>query len=181
MITAIDPNAVRMESDKQQRSGASLTGVDFPTAMNAAGATAATAVSLDRGYQPAAVTQAAISGLAGAPGAFGHDASVAPYYGVSLASTPFASGGYSYGGASFAGGYTGSGASTVGTTPASGWSSQDNYEKSLLLQQMNDSNLEMIVLQTQVQDTSREFQTWTNILKTKSDTELSAVRNMRVS
>ncbi len=182
MITAIDPQAVRMQSQDKSRSELSLVGANFATTMYAAGATAGTAVAIDKGYQPAAVTQAAITGLAGAPGLVGANPSNAPYYGVSTAASPIAGGGYAYGGSTpFAGGYTGvSAGTTTGATGAyGGFSSQDNYEKSVLFQQMNDANWEMLVAQVTVNELSRDYQARSNILKTKTDTELNAVRNMR--
>lgn len=180
-IGMIDPSALRMQSNEVKKSALPGVGVtDFTAALGATGATAAAVKGGSNGYQTAAVISAATTGLTGAPGSFG-GASNAPYYGgLSTASTPFASGGYGYGSVPTAGGYVGAGIPGVGGVGAGiGAPSQDYQEKQALFQQMNDANWEMLLAQVTVNEISRDYQARSNILKTKSDTELNAVRNMR--
>ncbi len=186
MITNIDPQAVRTQTASKKTSP--LSGVGFSDFMGAAGNTAATGLAVTQGYQPAAVTSAAISGIAGAPGALG--AAGAPY-GTLQTSTPLNGIGYNYGGSGSGGpqfnagygfgpgGSSGGGFGVSGGGAYGGWSTQDNYEKNLLFQNMNDANWEMLMAQVTVNEISRDYQARSNILKTKSDTELNAVRNMR--
>jgi hypothetical protein len=145
---------------------------------------------MNQGYTPAAVTQAAITGVAGAPASFGGSAANAPYYApLGTAATPLDGGSYNYGSAQFSGGYAGVGAGVGGGVPgsygvnagygASGAPSQDYQEKQALFQQMNDANWEMLVAQVTVNDLSRDYQARSNILKTKSDAEANSVRNMK--
>jgi hypothetical protein len=148
------------------------------------------ALAMNQGYNTAAVTSAAVTGVAGAPSAFGgtQGAAAMPYTGVSIAS-PFGSGGYNYGGATYSPGYVGVGAGVGGGVPGSygvgagygapGVPSQDYQEKQALFQQMNDANWEMLVAQVTVNDLSRDYQARSNILKTKSDAEANSVRNMK--
>ena len=138
-----------------------------------------------------------MTGVANAPASFGSGpAANTPYYSPTLgtAATPFGSGGYGYGGATYAPGYTGTGAgvgggvgASYGTTGVSGSvgygtpgaPSQDYQEKQALFQQMNDANWEMLVAQVTVNDLSRDYQARSNILKTKADAEANSVRNMK--
>lgn len=181
----INPTAVRQQT--LETKSKTLPGVNFADVTTGVGNTAAAAVAVagnsQKSYQSAAVMQAAISGVAGAPGAMGGNAANAPYYGgLSTAASPFASGGYGYGGTPSAGGYVGAGVPGVGGVGAgigTSGTSQDYQEKQALFQQMNDANWEMLVAQVTVSEISRDYQARSNILKTKSDTELNAVRNMR--
>lgn len=182
----INPADVRKQTLETKRS--SLPGVGFQDVANAVGGTGATAVAVagdsQKSYQSAAVMQAAISGVAGTPGAVMGTASNAPYYSgtpLSTAGSPFVSGGYDYGSVPGAGGYVGATVpgGSVGAGVGIGVPSQDYQEKQALFQQMNDANWEMLVAQVTVSNISRDYQARSNILKTKSDTELNAVRNMR--
>lgn len=192
-IQAIDLKAMRSQVDPGKTKP--LNGIGFTDYLGAASGPAAEAMALKAGYTPAAVTQAAITGVAGAPASFGGAAST-PYYSPTLgtAATPFGSGGYGYGGATYAPGYTGTGAGIGGgvsgnygsvgasyTAPGgvSGAPSQDYQEKQALFQQMNDANWEMLVAQVTVNDLSRDYQARSNILKTKADAEANSVRNMK--
>ena len=86
------------------------------------------------------------------------------------------------GGATFAGGLNGYGGSVSipGAPGSTGYvGSQDYQEKQYLFQQMQDANYNMLIAQVTVNEISRDYQARSNILKTKSDTELNAVRNMR--
>lgn len=185
-IVAIDPNAVRSQATEKKRA----VGMDdFSAALNAAGPAAASTVALNTGqYQPAAVTQAAISGIAGTPQSFSANS---PYYmpyssTVGTTSLPLPSGGFNpYGsGANYAGGYVGGPAGTVSVNSTGsgvvGTNSTDTLaEQQQLFQQMNDANWQMLVAQVTVNDIGRDYQARSNVLKTKSDTELNAVRNMK--
>lgn len=178
-IAAIRPNEIQKRSEQSKVSN--FGGVGFSDVAGAVGAPLATAATIKGGYQPGAVTAMAVSGIAGAPAAFG-GASGAPYLGTT--GTPFGSGGYGYGGATFAGGYNGySGSVSVPGAPGgpgmAGGPSQDFQEKQYLFQQMNDANWQMLTAQITVNELSKNYQASSNILKTKSDTELNAVRNMR--
>jgi len=188
-IQAIDIKAMRAQSGDQKTKV--LNGVGFSDYMAASTGPAAEAMALKAGYTPAAVTQAAITGVAGAPASFGGAAN-APYYSPTLgtAATPFGSGGYGYSGASYAPGYAGTGAGVGGGVSGSigganygvsgtAGTSQDYQEKQALFQQMNDANWEMLVAQVTVNDLSRDYQARSNILKTKSDAEANSVRNMK--
>jgi len=184
-LTTISPSQLRTSSSENAKPSKGLGGISFLEVSSAVGGTAATTVGALKGYQAAGLVTAAASGIGGAPGAFGvgANASSAPYLGT--ASTPFGSGGYSTTGATFAGGYSGYGASVSvpggsgSVSGVSGAPSQDFQEKQVLFQQMNDANWQMLTAQITVNELSKNYQASSNILKTKSDTELNAVRNMR--
>ena len=185
-IVAISPEKVRSQTGDQKTKA--LNGIGFSDYMAASAAPAAEAVGLNKGYTPAAVTQAAITGMAGTQGAFGGNA---PYYSsasLATASSPFGSGGYGYGGATYSPGYSGVGAGVgAGTSGiygsasygASGAPSQDYMEKQALFNQMNDANWEMLVAQVTVNDLSRDYQARSNILSTKAQAEANTVRNFK--
>ena len=180
MITNIDPQALRTQTASKKSS--SLSGVGFSDFITAAGGTTAAGLAVTQGYQPAAVTSAAISGIAGAPNALGAYPSNAPYGSLQTATNPLNGIGYQY--PNGPGSQTGPGGSGGGFGANVGgaygvWSSQDNYEKNILFQNMNDASWEMLMAQVTVNEISRDYQARSNILKTKSDTELNAVRNMR--
>lgn len=180
-IVAIDPNTLRSQSDERKQ--AVLPGVGFDDVLNAANGATSTAVAMDQGYQPAAVTSAAISGVAGVPGAVG-DAGNAPYYVASTQDYQFPRGGFDYNGSPYPG-YTGGGTGIPGApgsvpgVPGVGAPSQDYLEKQALFQEMNDANWQMLLAQVTVNEISRDWQARSNILKTKSDAEINAVRNFR--
>lgn len=169
-IAAIDPNSLRTQSNESKRG---VGAADFSAAMSSVNPVATTVTSQATGqYQPAAVTQAAITGVSGAAGSL---ASNAPYYSPygSSSVTPVSTMGIA--------GYP---TPPIGGSPASGIPgisnpSQDFQEKQALFQRMNDANWEMLVAQVTINDLSRDYQARSNILKTKSDSELNAVRNMR--
>jgi len=156
----IDPSAVRAEVKKSNVSNRSGAAEAFDTVLTAVSPISVAVAATQGGYKSAAVTSAALTGLAGAGQAMGN----APYY--SGAS------GLNYSGVPFGAGY-----GTAAGVP--GVPSQDYQEKQALFQQMNDANWEMLVAQVTVNEISRDYQARSNILKTKSDTELNAVRNMR--
>ena len=185
-IQAINAEQVRMQSSDKKSSA--LPGVGFSDYIGAASAPAATAVGMNSGYTPAAVTQAAVTGFAGGANTMmSSNASSAPYYSSSpmlgTATTPFGAGGYDYGGTPYSvGGGVGTsipGGGNVGVYGSTGAPSQDYQEKQALFQQMNDANWEMLVAQVTVNDLSRDYQARSNILKSKSDAEVSTVRNMK--
>lgn len=165
-IAAMDPNSVRSQSNQGKKG---VTGQDVAVAVGSTNPFASTMAGLGSGdYKAAAVTSAAISGVAGVPGAM-HAQSNGPYfYGASSG----LSGGYlstQFGGFS----------TTDPVTGAPLAPSPDFQEKAAILEATKDANWEMLVLQVTVNEISRDYQARSNILKTKSDTELNAVRNMR--
>lgn len=168
-LTAIDPGSVRQQSTDRKKGA--LSGVGFSDYMGAATAPAAATVGVTQGYQPSAITAAAMTGVAGTPGSF--SGSNTPYFTGNGGSTVTSAG------VPYAGGYGagGTGITPVGSLP--GTPSNDFLEKQALFQKMNDANWEMLVAQITVNDIGRDYQARSNILKTKSDTELNAVRNMR--
>jgi hypothetical protein len=183
-VVSIDPNSVRASAaDKQKSSSTSaLPGIGFSDYVSAATGPAATAVAVKTNqYTPAAVIEAAMTGVAGTPNSFGANGSNAPYYsGAALGTASVPGGGYSYGGASFGGGYTSAGGSYgIGVSGTTGAPSQDYQEKQALFQQMNDANWQMLVAQVTVNDLSRDYQARSNILKSKSDTEKAIGQNFR--
>ena len=189
-ITSETKTQMRTQSGDQKNP--ILSGIGFSDYLGAASATAAPAIAMNQGYDTAVVTQAAVTGVVGTSASFGgsQGAASTPYTGVSIAS-PFGSGGYNYGGATYSPGYVGAGAGVGGGVPGSygagasagygapGAPSQDYQEKQALFQQMNDANWEMLVAQVTVNDLSRDYQARSNILKTKSDAEANSVRNMK--
>lgn len=189
-IQMIDIQSVRRES--KETKVAQLKGIGFSDALAGASNTAAPAIAMTQGYNSAAVTQAAVTGVIGTQNTFGNP-SQTPYYSPGMVGTasPFGSGGYNYGGATYSPGYVGVGAGVGGGVPGSygvgagagygapGAPSQDYQEKQALFQQMNDANWEMLVAQVTVNDLSRDYQARSNILKTKSDAEANSVRNMK--
>lgn len=169
-ITAINPESVRLQSQSKKRT---FQTDDFSALVGSTGPAASTVVGQNQGYRPAAVTSAAISGIAGTPQAVQGNA---PYY-ASAASLGTA--GYSYAGAVPAGTLPGGTVNSLATGGIPGTPSQDYLEKQKLFQMMNDANWEMLTAQVTVNELSRDYQARSNILKTKSDTEVNAVRNMR--
>lgn len=69
--------------------------------------------------------------------------------------------------------------SVIGGTTGSGNLSFEQMQE--FYRMMQQSNMQMLVLQADVQNINREFSTFSNILKSKHDTEMNAVRNIRVS
>lgn len=187
-IVTINTSEVRQQS--KQANAKKLPGVSFGDFMGPVGAIAAETVGQKTGnYNYAAMTAATATGIASAS-----SGGNAPYYGgmgvnsgagTVATNSPFSSGGYGYYGSQFnAGvGYSGPGGGTSaglgGGVGINGAPSQDYQEKQALFQQMNDANWEMLLAQVTVNEISRDYQARSNILKTKSDTELNAVRNMR--
>lgn len=177
-IVAIDPATLRTQSKFKSQSV--LPEVGFEDTLNALNPAVTTAVGVEKGYQPAAVANAAITGVAAAPGAL---AGNAPYYTAATQGgwAPPA-GGYDYSniptGTYPTGSYPGYG--TAGTNGLPGSGGFDNIARQeMLYQKINDSNWEMLVTQVTVNELSRNWQALSNIFKTKSDTEINAVRNLR--
>lgn len=172
-IQAIDITSVKKQSSAVKSGSA----VGFSDILDASNPAVYQAVAYDKGYQPALITSAAMSGLSGASGAM--TAANAPYYlGAPVATATFGTGfNGSYGTAQFGAGYGAGG--VAGGAAGLANPSQDYLEKAQLFQAMNDANWEMLVAQVTVNNISRDYQANSNILKTKSDTELNAVRNMR--
>ncbi|GEM_PF-2863950 len=188
-IASIDPNV--RESVSSQKTTPNR-GQDFADFMSTAAVGAApTAVGVAKGYQPAAVTNASITGVASGVNTFANPSTLsygagyggnAPYY--SSPSVFSASGGlttatngYQLSNTPFNGGISGGTNSLYGNV-GSGVSS-DTVARAQLFQQMNDASWDMLVAQVTVNDISRDYQARSNILKSKSDTEVSIARNMR--
>lgn len=180
-VTSIDPNSVRQSETSQKKVVSNAPG--FSETLSNMNPAASAVAGYSQGYQAAAVTSASITGVAGASNTV---AGNSPYY-----STPLAQGasvpamqvattgaGINYNFPYPTGGVTGTSPFPTGTG-VPGVPSQDYQEKQALFQQMNDANWEMLVAQVNVNNISRDYQARSNILKTKSDTELNAVRNMR--
>ena len=163
MSIVVDANAIKSQS--QSSAKPKKFGVDdFSATMSSIAPGAAEAMYQYQGSDSAAVTHAALTGVAGAANGYGY--------------------GSVYGGAPFLGGATGggyvSGAAGGLTIPGVANPSQSAVEGQYLIQSMNDSNMKMLVLQSQVQDVNREYTTLSNVLQSKHQTEINAVRNMRV-
>ncbi len=177
MDITIDPNAVRAQSSDTKIS--TFPGVGFSDFLAGASAPTSTAVGLEYGYQPAAVTQAAISGMSGslsgssASGPYRYDGMTPGLYSGSNDYSPTAFGG-SYPGVTGAGfqGYPG----VIGATGAP---SQDYLEKEALFQQMNDANWEMMVAQVRVNEISRNWSAISNIQKASDDAKMNTIRNFK--
>src|SRR5262245_4204261 len=110
-IATIDTGKMRSQSGSSKTSTLNAGFTDY---LAAATGPAATAVSLNKGYTPAAMTEAATTGIIGAQNTMAGNAGNAPYYSpmVGTASSPFSSGGYGYTGATYAPGYSTGGAGT---------------------------------------------------------------------
>ncbi len=173
-VTSIDPNAVRQSESSQPRAYNS-TAPDFTEVMNAASAPSTAAVGVNQGYQAAAVTSASLTGVVGAANSMTGNS---PYYSTPLqiaTNATYPTGGVGYPNYPSSGGIPGS--SIPGSVPGTG--SDTLAQQTELFHAMQDANWQMLVAQVNVNNISRDYQARSNILKTKSDTELNAVRNMR--
>jgi len=175
MITAIDPQAVKKSGKPVSTASAQEDFSVFMGAMAPAGYEAG--VQVAENYNAAAVTHAAMTGLSGA---------TAPYNGGYLGITSGGAGGYYSPGAFRLGDSTpaiGAGGTTGGVTPTGGLPvenpSQDFIEKEFLLRQMFDSSMSMLVLQSQVQEQSRNFTLVSNVLQSRDRTLHTMIQNMR--
>lgn len=173
-VTSIDPNAVR-QSESSQPKVYHSTAPDFTEVMNAANAPSTAAAGINQGYQAAAVTSASLTGVVGAANSM---AGNSPYYATALqvATTPtYPTTGLPY--PNYPSGGNVPGSSIPGSVPGMG--SDTLAQQTELFRAMQDANWQMLVAQVNVNNISRDYQARSNILKTKSDTELNAVRNMR--
>ena len=138
-------------------------------------------------HQAAAATHATLNGVAGATNGYGYGA---PYLGapVSPQGGGFGSVGGFGGGLVAANNHGGVGVGNPGTdigapggTEAGivggGGFSQDYYEKRAVLQAMNDSNWQMLLLQNDVQNVNREFTILSNIMSVRHQTDMNMLRN----
>ena len=184
-VSSVDPNLRESQSTQRRQSNTAQDFADFVGTVGAGvGPTAAEVRSPGHG----AVTSAAISGVVGATNAYtnpmGGYGGSAPYYSSPTLSTSTVGSGpmlatqYNPGTGTF-GGTVGVGAPGAVGIGGSNGISNDTLAKQQLFQDMNDANWEMLVAQVTVNNLSRDYQARSNILKTKSDTEVSIARNYR--
>ncbi len=158
MITAIDPSKIKVSTNTSTRSASSSQ--DFSAFMGSFSPAGGEVTQVGVTTNGAAVTEAAMTGLSGAARTTGGGA--APYgYGTGL-------GGSIVGINTFGPDYAapaiggGTGSSAGGTAAPTGTGlpfenpSQDFLEKDYLLKQMNDSALNMLMLQARVQEDNRQ-------------------------
>lgn len=172
MLAVIEPQSILRE---QRGTGpSSSASSDFMALMSsiAPGAAEVTGqATQDAGV--ASVAHAAITGVATAP-------SGSSTYNMGLAG--FNTGGYGgdignlpSGSANLGGGYGNSLNSSTGL-PTDPFLQQD-----YLLNKMRETNMQMLTLQAAVQQENRDWTTRSQILKSKHDTEMAQVRNLRVT
>ena len=172
-VAAMDPNAVRIQSNESRKS---VSASDVAAAVGSSNSFASTMVGLETGeYKPAAVTSAAISGTTQAINTANTTNNNPYFYGASSGLSTMSAG---PGHVSTASPFPPDGIDPFGV-PGGVAPTQDYLEKTAILEATKDANWEMLVLQVTVNEISRDYQARSNILKTKSDTELNAVRNMR--
>lgn len=169
MSIVVDPNAIKAQSNSSKPKSFGVD--DFSATMSAIAPGASEAMFQAQGYDSAAVTHAAITGVAGAAGSYGYGS----VYGNPLVGA--AGGASGLVGAAVTGGdaipgFTG----PTGT----GSPSQGYLEGQALIQAGNDSNMRMLILQSQVQDMNREYTVLSNVLQSKHQTERNAIQNMKI-
>ena len=185
-VTSVDPNLRESQSSQRKSSQPAQDFADFVGTVGAGAAPTAVEVA-SRGH--GAVTQAAISGTVGATNAYtnpmGGYGGNAPYYSSPMVSTatvgssPTLATQYNPGSGQFSWANTGGNVGVGGNLGGVNGISNDTQAKQQLFQEMNDANWEMLVAQVTVNNLSRDYQARSNILKTKSDTEVSIARNYR--
>lgn len=180
MITAIDPSSVK--TTKTQSTPASQ---DFAVFMGALSPASGELTIQSGGTgQESAVARAAMTGLAGA---------TAPYNAPYLSGSSYGSGGAGLGlatpplfdptisnpatGAATPAAATG-GTATNGALPFQN-PSQDFVEKDYLLRQMNDSAMNMLLLQAQVQEQNKNYTMVSNMLQSRDRTLHNMIQNIR--
>ena len=171
MITAIDPNSVRQSGRTVSASSGTQDFSVFMGSMAPAGAEGTRQAGATG--QHAAVTQAAMTGLSGASAPYN-----APYFGpagaVSTASYPLGGANQAAGGGTPA---TGAGATTADGAPFIN-PSQEFLERDYLLREMHDQSMNMLVLQSQVQDQNRQFTLVSNMLQNRDRTLQNMIQNI---
>ena len=170
-LVEINPSDVRTQSTPSSKSSSATSA--FADTLAASNALAATTVGVATNSQrSAAVTNAAISGLAGGAATLA-TASSAPYYGgvsggtLQVASNPLSGGGYQFGSTPYAGGAD----SVLGATGSSPVS-----DNAAVLQAMHDSQMEMLMLQAKVGNEATTVSLQSGLLKTKQEMEANIVR-----
>ena len=173
MGITVDPNAIKVQSSTTKQKS---FGVDDFSATMSAIAPGVTEGVFQSGASnnAAAVTHAALTGVAGAPQAYGYGGA----YGNPYSMVSAASGGGLVGAASLS--YPPPGGGGDGGIPPPGGFSPQGQEHMYLINAMQDSNMKMLILQTQVQDVNKEFTLLSNLLQTKHQTEINSIRNTRV-
>lgn len=172
MSIVVDPNAIKAQSASSKPKSFGVD--DFSATMSAIAPGASEAMFQAQGYDSAAVTHAAITGVAGAAGSYGYGS----VYGNPLVGA--AGGASGLVGAAVTGGDAIPGFTPTGGTTGTGGASQSFLEGQALIQTMNDSNMRMLVLQSQVQDVNREYTVLSNVLQSKHQTERNAIQNMKI-
>lgn len=167
MITAINPESIKTSSPRMSTSS---TSGDFSVAMGALAPTAGEMSTVGMSQNGAVVSQAAMTGLSGA----GSVAS-APYYGYSASTVGISSPTFGADYATPAVGGPAPGASGAASPTAANGSpfqnpSQDFMEKDYLLKQMNDSAMNMLLLQARVQDDNRRYTLMSSIVQARHTT-----------
>jgi hypothetical protein len=170
-IVAIDPTKVKQEA-RQSGSSQGTASKVFDDVLTTVAPFAMGTAAAYGSPNSQVMTSATLTGLAGANASLNSSANP-------QTQALFAGGGYGYAGVPFAGGYGSIGASAGYGVPGVGVPSQDYMEKQALFQQMNDANWEMLVAQVTVNDISRDFTSWSNILAEKHRTESEITRNFR--
>ncbi|MBI1910164.1 MAG: hypothetical protein HYS22_08360 [Deltaproteobacteria bacterium] len=176
MITSIDPSQIRQEARAVDMPSTGMS--TFSTVMASSAPTAGASLSVAGQNKSAAVTSAAISGVSGATATNGY---MTPFGSPAAmpVSSPFQGGLPTGGGSGAAGGVLPPGANT---SLMQGGAGDVSYLQNLdIIGRMRDTNMQMLVLQSDVQNVNREFSTLSNVLKSKHDTEMNSVRNIRVA
>ncbi|MBI2083124.1 MAG: hypothetical protein HYT76_06100 [Deltaproteobacteria bacterium] len=178
MVTAIDPNAFRTSGKTVKTASGAQDFSVFMGAMAPAGAEGTVQGGGDTRH--AAVTQAAMTGLSGASAPYN-----SPYMGslgagaaLGVATTnPFDAGAATpaYTGGTAPASTAAAGAGAVPFENAS----QDFLEKDYILNKMHSDSLNMLVLQAQVQQQSRQFTMVSNMLQSRDRTLHNLIQNMR--
>ena len=172
MIEAIDPQSIRMQTNTASpRSGTERNMETFSAFMSNAAPASAEAVVWNTGNpNNAALTHAAVTGMAGGSSAYAYPGSVGTgtYYG-----------GGAYSGAGASTGAYGTSAAGDYATAAGGGTGGAGIDPVLFTQAIRDMNVEMLVLQEGVQREARHFQTFSNVEKTKHETARNTIQNMR--
>ena len=167
MIQAIDPQAIRMQTASPSSSGSGSRAMgDFAALMSNAAPVAAETVAVNTGnYNSASITHAAVTGMSGGAQAYSYPGALGT--GTTYGGGVYSGAGAGYtGGASGAGGYAG--ANSAGVDPL------------MMTQAIRDMNMEMINLQSGVQQEARYFMTASNVQKAEFDMNKNSIQNIRV-
>jgi len=165
MIQAVDPSAIKFEATSIKSS--SVRSDDFASLMSNAAPATAEAVAVNSGdMNSASLTHAAITGMAGGAQAYS-------YPGALGSGTTYGGGVYN--------GVTGTGAGYTGGATGAGYGSESasGVDPLMMTQAIRDMNMEMIGLQSAVQNEARFYTTWSNVKKTEHDMAMNSIRNVK--